>query len=205
VVERSFAAVMAELGLAADDAAMDHVRRTMGQPKIDVFRSLLGDEGRARRASAAFDRVLSAAVAAGEVEALPGAVEVLGALRGDGIKVCLTTGFSAAVRDAIIDHLGWGPLVDLALAPSDAGRGRPWPDMILTAVLRLGVDAVQEVAVAGDTVSDLEAGTRAGASVVAGVLGGAHDRATLAAAPHTHLLDDITALPAVVAGADRAS
>ena len=198
VVERTFAAVMAEMGLPADEAAMDHVRRTMGQPKIEVFRSLLGDEEAAGRASAAFDRILSAAVAGGDVVALPGAEDVLRALRSAGVKVCLTTGFSAGVRDAIIDHLGWRPLIDLALAPADAGRGRPWPDMILTAVLRLGVDAVQEVAVAGDTVSDLESGTRAGASIVAGVLGGAHDRARLEGAPHTHILDDISGLPALL-------
>jgi phosphoglycolate phosphatase-like HAD superfamily hydrolase len=49
--------------------------------------------------------------------------------------------------------------------------------------------------VAGDTANDLLAGTRAGASVVAGVLTGAHGRSELAAAPHTHLLDSIADLP----------
>jgi phosphoglycolate phosphatase-like HAD superfamily hydrolase len=53
------------------------------------------------------------------------------------------------------------------------------------------------VAVAGDTTSDLVAGTAAGASVVAGVLTGAHDRAQLETAPHTHILDSIADLPAV--------
>jgi phosphoglycolate phosphatase len=66
-------------------------------------------------------------------------------------------------------------------------------------VLRLGVDDVREVAVAGDTASDLWSGWRAGAGVVAGVLTGAHDRATLAEAPHTHLLDSVADLPGVVA------
>jgi len=56
---------------------------------------------------------------------------------------------------------------------------------------------VRRVAVAGDTASDLLAGTRAGASVVAGVLTGAHDRDALAAAPHTHLLESIVDFPAL--------
>ena len=47
---------------------------------------------------------------------------------------------------------------------------------------------------AGDTVSDLEAGTAANAGAVIGVLSGAHDRATLEAAPHTDLIPDITGL-----------
>jgi beta-phosphoglucomutase-like phosphatase (HAD superfamily) len=51
-------------------------------------------------------------------------------------------GFSPATRDAIIAALGWAPLVDLVLSPADAGRGRPWPDMPLTALLRLGGGSV---------------------------------------------------------------
>jgi len=66
-------------------------------------------------------------------------------------------------------------------------------------VLRLEIDSVADVAVAGDTASDLLAGHRAGASVVVGVLTGAHDRATLEAAPHTHIIDSIADLPPLLA------
>lgn len=59
-----------------------------------------------------------------------------------------------------------------------------------------------EVAVAGDTVNDLVAGRRAGATDLAGVLTGAHDRAQWAAAPHTHLLVSVTGLPEVLEGVD---
>ena len=65
--------------------------------------------------------------------------------------------------------------------------------MILTAVLRLRIDDVAEVAVVGDTTSDLLAGTRSGASVVVGVLSGAHARA-----PHTHLIDSVADLPGLL-------
>jgi phosphoglycolate phosphatase-like HAD superfamily hydrolase len=50
------------------------------------------------------------------------------------------------------------------------------------------------VVVVGDTLSDLEAGARAGAGAVIGVLTGAHSRATLLTGPHTELIDDITQL-----------
>src|SRR5258708_47049 len=87
-----------------------------------------------------------------------------------GVLVCLTTGFSAGTRDALLDALGWRDLVDLALSPGPGVRGRPHPDLVLAAILALGVDDVRAVAVAGDTANDLLAGTRAGASIVAGVL-----------------------------------
>ena len=96
--------------------------------------------------------------------------------------------------------MGWEGAVDLALSPADAGRGRPWPDMILTAVLRLRVDDVAEVAVVGDTVSDLEAGSRAGASMVVGVLSGAHTGHELGLVPHTHIIDSVADLPALLRG-----
>src|SRR5580700_7976748 len=124
-------------GTMAYDEAMQIVAATMGQSKIDVFRQILGDEVTARRANDVFEERYAAEVAAGRVEALPGAAGALARLREAGIQVCLLTGFSPATRDSIIDALGWRPLIDLALSPADAGRGRPWPDLPLAALLRL--------------------------------------------------------------------
>jgi phosphoglycolate phosphatase-like HAD superfamily hydrolase len=70
--------------------------------------------------------------------------------------------------------------------------------MILTAVLRLRIDDVREVAVVGDTANDLLAGTRSGASLVIGVLSGAHSPVELARAPHTHIIDSVADLPALL-------
>ena len=177
-----------------------YIRQTMGQAKFAVFAELLGrDLDRAERANAAFEAAFDRAVDRGEVVPIPGAEDALASLRRAGISVCLTTGFSPTTRDRILDALGWAGTVDLALSPADAGRGRPWPDMILTAVLRLQIDDVAEVAVVGDTASDLVAGTRSGASLVVGVLSGAHTRAELSTAPHTHLLDSVADLPALIA------
>jgi phosphonatase-like hydrolase len=182
-----------------DARALEYVRATMGQPKIVVFRALFeGDEDAAQAANRRFEQEFDAAVGRGEVRAIAGAEMALADLRAAGIQVCLTTGFSASTRDRIIDALGWRASIDLALSPADAGRGRPYPDMILSALLRLGVDDVHDVAVTGDTTSDLVAGTRAGAAVVAGVLTGAHTRAELERAPHTHIIDSVGDLPAIL-------
>jgi phosphoglycolate phosphatase len=199
VVERSFMEAMVGEGLIDEGevgGALDVVRRTMGQSKIDVFRALLGDDG-ATRANAAFEAAYERAVARGEVHAVDGAAEAIELLRAAGVRVCLITGFAPRTRDAIIDSLGWSELVDLALSPADVGRGRPWPDLVLTAARHFGVD-VSEVAVCGDTVSDLLCGTRARAAVVAGVVTDMERGHEMAATPHTHLLRSISELPDVV-------
>ena len=201
-VEEAFQHALDVVGLTAGQLKsdpQDYIRRTMGQSKITVFTELLGgDRHLAEQANAAFEDAFDGAVDRGEVWAIPGAEACLATLRQAGMRLCLTTGFSPATRDRIISALGWEALVDLVLSPSDAGRGRPWPDMILAAVLRLRIDDVAEVAVVGDTSSDLLAGSRSGASMVIGVLGGAHSRAELARAPHTHLIDSVAELPALL-------
>lgn len=72
---------------------------------------------------------------------------------------------------------------------------------ITIALLRLGGGAVSELAVAGDTPSDIESGRRAGAGLVAGVLTGRATRDELEAAKAPHVLDGIAdLLPLVLAG-----
>jgi phosphonatase-like hydrolase len=200
LVDSAFAEAMSAVGLAERElpAAQDYVHRTMGLPKEVVFRAILHDDARAREAVAAFDASVMREVGAGTVKELPGATEALQQLRRQGIAICLTTGFTAEVQAAIVGHLGWGAIVDLTLAPAAGIRGRPFPDLVLTAVLRLGIEDVRAVAVAGDTANDLTAGYRAGAGVIAGVLSGAHTRAELEAAPHTHILETIAELPGIV-------
>jgi phosphoglycolate phosphatase len=188
------------LPAAERDRAMRIARDTMGQSKIVVFREIFGDEDTAQRVNAAFEKHYAAAVAAGRVEPLPGAAETLKHLRAAGIRICLSTGFAPVTRDAILDALGWRELIDLALSPADAGRGRPYPDMALTALLRLGGEAVSALAVAGDTPSDVESGLRAGAGVVAAVLTGIGTRADFERAGAPLILDSITGLVPYVTG-----
>ncbi len=195
-VMAAFTTAITEQDLSAEayDRAMTAVRSSMGQSKIEVFRRILGDEAAARKANDAFEDHYAAAVRNGAIAPVPGAEDTLMRLRDAGIRVCLATGFSPATRDAIIDELAWGGLIDLALSPADAGRGRPWPDLPLTALLKLRGGAVSELAVVGDTTSDIESGLRAGAAIVAGVLTGADSRADLERAGAPLILDSIAGL-----------
>ncbi len=197
-VMAAFGSAAAQFGLvpgAPDhDDAISYVRDTMGQSKIEVFRHILGSEERAQQGNRIFEESYAESVRSGLVEPLPGAVETITALRAAGIRVCLATGFAPVTRDALLDALGWRPLIDLALSPADAGRGRPWPDLPLTALLRLGGAAVTELAVVGDTPSDIESGLRAGAGLVAGVTSGASSRDALADAGAPYVLDSVSEL-----------
>lgn len=202
VVEQAFQRAAERTGVAERmpwDQALQYVRDTMGMSKIDVFTHLSGgDVAAAAAATAAFEGACSEIVAEQGVAEIPGAADAISNLRDAGITVALTTGFAPVTRDALLDGLGWHGLVDLALSPVDAGRGRPAPDLVLTALLRTRTSSVAAVAVAGDTSSDVQSGLRAGAGFVAGVLSGAHDRATLTAAGADAVLDDVTGLQAAL-------
>jgi phosphoglycolate phosphatase len=184
-VMEAFAAAVGSRTLPVREfnAALQYARDTMGQSKIEVFRHIFGAEDAAQSANEAFEKYYAGAVADGGISPMPGAEELFAACRAAGIKVALSTGFSPLTRDTIIAALGWAPLVDLLLSPADAGRGRPWPDMPLTALLRLAGGSVSGLAVVGDTPADIESGLRAGAGLVAGVLSGDSQRAALEAVP----------------------
>jgi phosphonatase-like hydrolase len=198
VVEQAFQRAAERTGVADRLPwleALDYVRETMGQSKIDVFTHLAGgDVAAAERATAAFEDAYAELILEGAAAPIPGAEELLRELRAAGVGVALTTGFAPVTRDAILDALGWRDLVGIALSPADAGRGRPAPDLVLTAALRARVSAMSAVAVVGDTASDVLSGLRAGAGLVVGVLSGAHDRDRLAAAGAHAVIEDVTAL-----------
>ena len=185
------AAGVPESGPKRDDARQC-VLDTMGQSKISVFRALFGTEELAQQANAAFERAYSELIDEGRAEPIGGAARAITRLRDAGVKVALTTGFSGTTQEKLLAALGWQSLADLVLAPGDGVRGRPHPDLILTAVMRLEVDGVRNVATLGDTGSDIESALRAGAAVAAGTLTGAHNEEQLRTAGATHIVGSVS-------------
>lgn len=203
LVQQSFAAADEHAGLSRDpvDKArmLAYVTDTMGQSKIDVFRHLSGgNEEQAQSANKAFERCYGRLVRDGNCSAVPGAEELLRSLRSTGIATALTTGFAQETQQAILATLAWQDIADVVLCPGDGVRGRPFPDMPLTALLRTGTPSVQSMLVVGDTTSDITSGLRSGARAVVGVLTGAHDADQLRAAGATHVLDSVADLPSVL-------
>jgi phosphoglycolate phosphatase len=203
-LERAFSEACATQGIVPGTADYAHcmvgVHQSRGQPPVEVFRSLFpGGEGRAEAAALSFERSFRTAVDRTGLSPAPGAEEAIRELRNLGVRVCVITGLSRRLLGVMLDTLHWWRLVDLALCPEDAPRGCPWPDPMLTAVLRLGVEDVTEAAFAGSTASEVLCGRRAGAGIVAGVLTGGHTADRLRKAGATHLINGVGDLPGLLA------
>lgn len=208
VVLEAFSQALGAVGIAPEhhryDTAMAIASSTMGRSKIDVFRTLLAEvredrstdlEGAAQEANRVFEASYEQFVSTGRIEPIPGAMETVMALRAAAISVCMVTGFSERTRDFVLRALGWEGLADLVLSPGDAGRGRPWPDLPLLALTRLGGASVSELAVVGDTPADMENGIRAGAGLVGGVLTGSSRADALFASGANVVLSSVAELP----------
>jgi len=192
LVVEAFEAAATAAGLPTGGAERENARQyvldTMGQSKIVVFRALFGDESVAQQANAAFEDAYAALIDSGSATPIDGAAEAITRLRDAGVKVALTTGFSSATQGKLLAALGWQSLADLVLAPGDGVRGRPYPDLVLNSLMRLNADGVRNVAVIGDTASDVETALRAGAAIAAGTLTGAHNADQLRGAGATHVV-----------------
>jgi len=210
MVERAYAEAIATQGVVTGTTAyarcMAGVHRSRGQSTIEVLRSLFPEsQARAQAAQLAFDRSYSAAVARTGVVAMPGAEQAIEKLRGTGARVCLISGFSRRLLALVLETLGWWDRIDLALSPDEVPRGCPWPDLVFTAMLRLGVDDVRDAVVAHGTESGVLSGHRSGSGTVVGVLTGTHTKERLRRAGATHVLGSVAELPDLLAagtGAD---
>jgi phosphoglycolate phosphatase len=207
VVERAFAEAMATQGIVAGTEAyvrsMVRFDRARGRPPADVMRELFDtDEPRAQAASLAFDRSFRSAAERFGLTASSETAAALGKIAGVGARICLLSVLPHSAAGGIVDHLRQQGLADLILGADDAPRGFPWPDLVLTAMLRLGAGDVREVAMVSATENGLLAGHRAGARLVIGVSEDPRRLAALRHAGATHVIDSITVLPdLIMAGA----
>ena len=176
---------------------LDEVRRLRGASKRDLFAALAPTKVDA--AVNAFNLFLRELVSGGLVTAVPGASEAIRILRNSGVRVCLATGLDRSIANLILEQLDWTDLPDLLLTSGEVGRGRPHPDLVLTAAIRARVTSMNRVVVCGDTVNDLNSGANAGAGLLVGVLTGAHDREQLQSVPSATVVDSVADVPALLA------
>jgi phosphonatase-like hydrolase len=197
------------------DVTDEAVQRWMGADKREAISGLIAeasgtgpDHDTVERLYVEFRTMLESAYAATPPQPIAGVPDALSALRAAGVKVALTTGFSRDVAEPMLAVLGWAigsdrsSTIDALVCADDVRRGRPAPYMIFHAMEATGIEDVSAVAVAGDTVVDLRAGMNAAAGIVAGVATGRLTHADLAGEPHTHLIDSVSDLPALVARGD---
>lgn len=179
----AIAGLLRGLGAPSDDATVDGTFATFQSRLIDTYRST-------------------------PPAPIEGVLDLLAALRADGVRVALQTGYSADIAAAILDGLGWtvGPdessTVDAIVTSDQVAMSRPAPYLIFHCMEATGVVDVSRVLVAGDTPNDVLAGHRAGAGLVVGVLTGSFGAGALSDHPDTHVLPSLAdaadlTLPAV--------
>jgi phosphonatase-like hydrolase len=183
------------------DVTPTQVREVRGSSKREALARFIPDAARRpERVNAVYAR-FSAGLArrySSSVRAIPGAVDAFATLRERDVRVALTTGFDRDTTSLLLDALGWTrDVVDAVVCGDDVSAGRPAPYLIHHAMELTGTLQVGSVATVGDTGLDLQAGFNAGVRWNIGVLSGAHDRETLASAPHTHLIASVAALESV--------
>lgn len=105
----------------------------------------------------------------GETRPLPGARELLAALRERGHATVLATSSPSEQLDRHLDVLGARPLLDAWTGADDVAATKPEPDIVQVALERLGR---QDGVVVGDSVWDCESARRAGVPSVGLLTGG---------------------------------
>ncbi|WP_336208780.1 HAD family hydrolase [Nonomuraea sp. LPB2021202275-12-8] len=102
---------------------------------------------------------------AGGVRVMPGAGELLDALRDEGVPVALVTSSLREIADAVLKGVGRDRF-DAVVTADDVTRTKPDPEPYLTAARLLGVEPVRCV-VLEDSPTGVAAATAAGCAVVA--------------------------------------
>jgi beta-phosphoglucomutase len=96
-------------------------------------------------------------------DALPGAVELLRALRERGVPTAVAS--SSRNAKAVLDRLEIATLIDAVVDGHDIQRSKPDPQVFLMAAARLGVDP-RRCAAVEDAASGVESALAAGMRVV---------------------------------------
>ena len=137
------------------DVAAWEIHRAVGMGADKLVPSLLGDAAAAEigdAASADHDARFRRTI--GDVKPLPGARDLLVALKQRGLVVVLGSSAAGEEVDHYVKLLDATELVDHATTAADVDRTKPDPDLIHAAIDRAGVPAV---AMIGDSVWDCRA------------------------------------------------
>jgi len=106
-----------------------------------------------------------------EMRALPGAADLLQAVREMGLAVVIGTSAKPENVAPMLAAIGAGDVIDAVVSSGDVEQAKPAPDIFTTAVRRGNLDPQRTLAV-GDTGWDVEAARRAGFGCVCLLTGG---------------------------------
>ncbi|CAM4336794.1 phosphonoacetaldehyde hydrolase [Paenibacillus alkaliterrae] len=181
----AFRRLFEERGIEASSKA---IRKPMGRMKKDHLRDICSDPD----VSAAWQAKYGSAPSECDIDDMyeafepmlfsilhqfaapvPGALKLIASLRGQGITIGTTTGYTRPMMDIIAPEAakhGYSP--DSTVTPDEAAEGRPHPWMIFRNAERLGTYPMSAIVKCGDTEADMREGRNAGVWSVGVIFGG---------------------------------
>jgi len=179
-----FLSVFGEAGI---DLTLDEARGPMGMLKIDHIRALtqiprvaaewkekygkLPDESDVGQLYSKFEPALIGILTA-YTDPIEGVLETVEELRGRGLKIGSTTGYTDSMMEVVTYEAGKkGYKPDSMVTPDGLPAGRPAPWMCYENAKRLGVYPMSAIVKVGDTLSDIKEGVNAGCVSVGVVVG----------------------------------
>jgi phosphonatase-like hydrolase len=189
------------------------VKKVMGFRKMDAIAMLLEKFAPAQKDDGVWidrihthfiDKMIEFYMNDQTLAPLPHAEIVFYALKQQGIKIALNTGFTRSITDTILHRLRWddrSPLIDQVICSDEVALGRPHPDMIKLLMDDLGVGSPAQVLKIGDTEVDVEEGRNAACGKVVSVTTGAYTREQLQSYRPDFIIDDLQELLPIIENA----
>jgi phosphonoacetaldehyde hydrolase len=163
---RQVAVTVAEARVPMGAAKRDHIAQMVAMPSVAArWEAAHGAGATEADIDAMYEDFLPLQVQclADHSTVIPGAVDVIAALREDGKKIGTTTGYPREVLEVLSAKLAeQGLTPDNTVCASDVAHGRPRPDMCLKSALDLGVGCVQACVNVDDSAPGIEAGLASG-------------------------------------------
>jgi HAD superfamily hydrolase (TIGR01509 family) len=153
---------------AGEHVPMSTIHRYIGMGSDRLVEEMLGHEN--DKASELHSKHFKEFKA--EMQAIPGAADLLAEVKRRGAMVVLATSAKEADVEAMVDAIGAPDgCIDHVTHAGDVGESKPAPDVFQVALEASGLSPADAMVV-GDTVWDVESAARSGLSCVAVLSGG---------------------------------
>ncbi|WP_293709392.1 phosphonoacetaldehyde hydrolase [uncultured Parabacteroides sp.] len=144
---------------------IDHIKAILNMPEVnDKFRARYGRDWNmddVNEMYQSFEKHLFASLT-NFTTPIPGVLDTIKELRGNGIKIGSTTGYTQAMMDVVRPGAAAkGYVVDNLVTPDNLPAGRPAPYMIYKNMIDLAIPSVDNVVKVGDTIADIKEGVNA--------------------------------------------
>ena len=139
-----------------------------------------------------------------DLEPFPGVVEVLDALRADGLELAVVTSKISWGATGELTRTGLLDRFATVVGHDDCDRHKPEPDPLFVAMERMALDEPGQIAYIGDTPSDVKAGRAAGCHAIGATWGSLDAERVRAESPDLlaeHPSEVLTYVRRVAAGA----